>query len=81
MVFEVSMIIKLKAYRRFQASYKVSKHIEPSYALSFLNYFNLRSQELGAIRLDLPTLRGLPNREAKKRIEFQLIDWNKEIKY
>lgn len=75
------MIIKLKSYRKFQAAYKASKHIEPSYALSFLNYFNLRSQELGAIRLDLSFLRSLPNREAKKRIEFQLIDWNKEFKY
>lgn len=74
------MIIKYKSYQKFTKKFRTGE-LGEQFGLAFINHFNVRSQDLGDIRLDLTNLRVLSNKEAKKRIEFQLIDWTKEVYY
>lgn len=72
------MIIKLNTYKKFKFRFKQGI-LGKEFGLAFINYFGLKSQDLGDIRLDLTVLRVLSNKEAKKRIEFQLIDWTRKV--
>ena len=78
------MIIKAQHYMNFKRKFSAGYFGNPKtlpFGQLFIAKFNLKSQDLGSINLDLAVLRGLSNRDAKKRIEFQLIDWTKDGSY